>query len=95
MRATVRGADGREVEVSSGTWSTIHYSFGQLLARASADVHIRPGELLGSGTVGGGCLLEVKDETLGRWLEPGDTVTLEIERLGVLRSPIVDRPGRP
>ena len=93
MRAVVRGADGREVEVSSGTWATSHYSFGQMLARASADVHIRPGELLGSGTVGGGCLLEVKDETLGRWLEPGDAVTLEIERLGALRSPVVARPS--
>ena len=65
-----------------GRRSTI--SFGQMLARASADVHLRPGELLGSGTVGGGCLLEVKDETLGRWLEPGDEVRLTIERLGTL-----------
>jgi len=93
MRADVRGADGHLVEVSSGTWSTIHYSFGQMLARASADAHIRPGEILGSGTVGGGCLLEVKDETLGRWLEPGDDVTLEIERLGTLRSPVVAHPS--
>ena len=45
----------------------------------------------GSGTVGGGCLLEVKDETLGRYLEPGDEVVLDIERLGVLRNPIVAR----
>jgi fumarylacetoacetate (FAA) hydrolase len=90
---TVTGADGRAVEVSRGSWSVARYSFGQMLARASADVHVRPGDLLGSGTVGTGCLLEVKDETLGRWLEPGDTVRLEIERLGSLTTPVVARPA--
>ncbi|MBI2777000.1 MAG: fumarylacetoacetate hydrolase family protein [Chloroflexi bacterium] len=93
MRSVVRGADGRDVLVSDGTWSASHFSFGQMLARASADVHVRPGEILGSGTVGTGCLLEVKDQTLGRWLEPGDTVTLSIDRLGSLRSPVVARPA--
>lgn len=94
MTATVRGADGVEVAVSAGTWASARYSFAEMLARASADVHVRPGELLGSGTVGTGCLLEVKDATLGRWLEPGDEVTLAIERLGTLRSPVIDRPSR-
>jgi fumarylacetoacetate (FAA) hydrolase len=82
-----------EVETSRGSWATAHFSFGEMLARASADVRLRPGDLLGSGTVGTGCLLEIKDETIGRWLQPGDTVTLEIERLGALRSPIVERPA--
>jgi fumarylacetoacetate (FAA) hydrolase len=63
-----------------------------MLARASADVHVRPGEIIGSGTVGTGCLLEVKDQTLGRWLEPGDLVTVAIEGIGELPSPIVARP---
>ncbi len=54
---------------------------------------LRPGDLLGSGTVGSGCLLEVRDATLGRYLEPGDQVTLRVERLGALSSPIVARPG--
>jgi len=94
MTATVNGADGRLVEVSRGSWSTARYSFAQMLARASTDVHVRPGELLGSGTVGTGCLLEVKDDTLQRWLEPGDVVTLAIERLGELRTPVVVRPTR-
>jgi 2-keto-4-pentenoate hydratase/2-oxohepta-3-ene-1,7-dioic acid hydratase in catechol pathway len=48
---------------------------------------------MGSGTVGTGCLLEVKDETLGRWLEPGDEVTLTVERLGSLTSRVVERPA--
>jgi fumarylacetoacetate (FAA) hydrolase len=90
--ATVVGTDGRSVEVSRGSWSAARYSFGQMLARASADVHVRAGEILGSGTLGTGCLLEVKDATLGRWLEPGDVVTLAIERLGELTSPVVERP---
>jgi fumarylacetoacetate (FAA) hydrolase len=64
-----------------------------MLARASADVRLRPGDLIGSGTVGTGCLLEVKDTTLGRYLEPGDLVELRIERLGTLRNPIVARPA--
>ncbi|MET1231385.1 MAG: fumarylacetoacetate hydrolase family protein [Candidatus Limnocylindrales bacterium] len=88
MTATVNG-----VETSRGTWSSIHHGYGEMLARASADVHLRPGDLVGSGTVGGGCLLEVKDETLGRWLEPGDEVVFRVERLGALRTPIVARPG--
>jgi fumarylacetoacetate (FAA) hydrolase len=93
MTAVVRTADGRDVPVSSGTWAAVRYSFGQMLARASADVHIRAGEIVGSGTVGGGCLLEVKDTTLGRWLEPGDEVWLTVERLGTLRSTVVARPS--
>ena len=52
-----------------------------------------PGDLIGSGTVGTGCLLEIKDETLGRWLEPGDEVVLAVERLGSLRTPVVARPA--
>ena len=94
MTSVVRAADGRETAVSSGTWAAAHFSFGQMLARASADVHIRAGEIMGSGTVGSGCLLEVKDTTLGRFLEPGDEVALTIERLGTLRAPVVARPTR-
>ena len=93
MTATVVSADGRSVEISRGSWASAQFSFGQMLARASADVHLRPGEILGSGTVATGCLLEVKDATLGRWLEPGDEVVLAIERLGELRSPVVQRPS--
>jgi fumarylacetoacetate (FAA) hydrolase len=78
--------------VSRGTWSSAHHGFGQMLARASADVRLRPGDLIGSGTVGSGCLLEVKDDTLGRYLQPGDVVVLRIDRLGELRTPIVERP---
>jgi fumarylacetoacetate (FAA) hydrolase len=87
MTASVNGT-----ELSRGTWSSAHFSFGEMVERASADVRLRPGDLLGSGTVGTGCLLEIRDETLGRYLEPGDTVSLAIERLGTLTAPVVQRP---
>jgi fumarylacetoacetate (FAA) hydrolase len=91
MEADVVEAGGRVVRISRGWWADARFSFADMLARASADVRVRPGELLGSGTVGTGCLLEVKDDTLGRWLEPGDEVVLRVERLGELRTPIVAR----
>jgi fumarylacetoacetate (FAA) hydrolase len=93
LTATVLAADGTMTEVSRGSWSSARYSFAQMLARASADVHVRAGDLIGSGTVGTGCLLEVKDSTLGRWLEPGDLVTLAIQGIGELQSPVVVRPN--
>ena len=65
MRVTVNG-----VETSRGRWSDIVHGFAELAARASADVTLRPGELLGSGHRRHGCLLEVRDQTLGRYLCP-------------------------
>jgi fumarylacetoacetate (FAA) hydrolase len=88
MTASVNG-----VETSRGRWSDAVHGLADIAARASADVRLRPGELIGSGTVGTGCLLEVRDQTLGRYLEPGDEVVLEVERLGSLRSPVVARHG--
>jgi fumarylacetoacetate (FAA) hydrolase len=86
-------AEVNGVELSRGSWADAHFSFGQMLARASADTGLRAGDLVGSGTVGGGCLLEIRDATLGRYLEPGDEVVLRIERLGSLATPIVARPA--
>jgi fumarylacetoacetate (FAA) hydrolase len=94
MTATIRTFDGRVVETSRGTLSSARHAFGAMIARASADVSLRPGDVIGSGTVGGGCLLEIREETLGRYLEPGDEVTLEVERLGRLVTPIVGHPAR-
>jgi fumarylacetoacetate (FAA) hydrolase len=88
MTAEVNGR-----ETSRGRWSDAQFSFGEMLARASADARLRPGDLVGSGTVGSGCLLEVREAALGRYLEPGDEVVLRVERLGALRTPIVGRPG--
>jgi fumarylacetoacetate (FAA) hydrolase len=88
MTAEVNGT-----RTSAGRWSDVQFSFGEMLARASADARLRPGDLVGSGTVGGGSLLEIREATLGRYLEPGDEVVLSVERLGSLRNPVVVRPG--
>jgi len=73
------------VERSHGNWKDLHYSFGEMIARASQDCTLYPGDVIGSGTVGTGCLLELT-KGQGPWLQPGDIVELEIERLGVLRN---------
>jgi 2-keto-4-pentenoate hydratase/2-oxohepta-3-ene-1,7-dioic acid hydratase in catechol pathway len=75
------------VERSRGNLRDIHYSFGEMLERASQEVYLLPGDVIGSGTVGSGCLLEL---TMGQgpWLEPDDVVQLEVERIGVLENRI-------
>lgn len=74
-------------ERSHGNFKDIYWSFGQIIARASESVMLYPGEVIGSGTVGTGCLLELtKGE--GPWLQPGDKVELEIEGIGVLRNTV-------
>lgn len=62
---------------SEGSSATMHWSFAELIAYVSRSETLHPGEVLGSGTVGKGCGLE-----LGRMLRHGDVVTLEIEGIG-------------
>lgn len=71
-------------EWSRGTTADMHYTWAQILAHISADETLHPGEFIGSGTVGGGCGLE-----LDRYLSVGDVVELEVERIGVLRNRVV------
>jgi fumarylacetoacetate (FAA) hydrolase len=75
-------------EISRGNFKDIYYTFCQMVERASMNVWLEPGDIIGSGTVGTGCLLELGDKR-ERWLQPGDVVELEIERIGVLRNTIV------
>jgi 2-keto-4-pentenoate hydratase/2-oxohepta-3-ene-1,7-dioic acid hydratase in catechol pathway len=70
---------------SKGRFGTIHWSFAQMIAHVSRGEAIYPGDLFGSGTVGGGCGLE-----MDRYLSPGDIVELEIQPIGVLRNRIVN-----
>jgi len=74
-------------ERSRGDFRDIYWSFGQILARASESVMLYPGEVIGSGTVGTGCLLELT-KAQGPWLQPEDVVELEIEGIGVLRNEV-------
>ena len=75
-------------EVSRGNLKDITFTFAQMIERASADVWLYPGDVIGSGTVGTGCLLELT-KGQGPWLQPGDVVELEIERLGVMRNEVI------
>jgi fumarylacetoacetate (FAA) hydrolase len=74
-------------EITRGNAKSIHWTFADMIARASQAVELLPGDVLGSGTVGGGCLLELGEE-VHPWLARGDEVELEIERLGRLRNRI-------
>jgi fumarylacetoacetate (FAA) hydrolase len=75
-------------ERSRGELADMSFSWEDLVAQAARNTRLRPGDILGSGTVGTGCILEHGD---GRWLRPGDVVELEIEGIGVLRN----RVGQP
>ncbi|MBX3065814.1 MAG: fumarylacetoacetate hydrolase family protein [Anaerolineae bacterium] len=78
-------------ELSRGNWKDIHWSFAEMIARASEDVMLYPGDVLGSGTVGTGCILELGPENAGGWLQSGDVIELEVERFGVLRNVIGEK----
>ena len=73
-------------EWSRGSSSTIMWPVEEIIAYVSKGEGVQPGELIGSGTVGWGCGLE-----LGKLLKPGDVVELEVEGIGVLRN----RVGEP
>lgn len=76
MTATVDGA-----VVSEGRAGDMHHSFAEILAHVSRSEPLVPGDVIGSGTVGGGCGLEH-----GRFLEPGETVRLTVEGIGTLEN---------
>ena len=72
-------------ERSRGNLRDLNWPWERLLEQAARNTHLVPGDVIGSGTVGTGCILELGD---GRWLRPGDEVELEVEGLGVLRNRI-------
>jgi 2-keto-4-pentenoate hydratase/2-oxohepta-3-ene-1,7-dioic acid hydratase in catechol pathway len=94
MRAEVNGN-----EYSRGSLADIYWSFGEMLAYASRGTRLLPGDVIGSGTCGTGCILElsaVHGADRYPWLEPGDEVTVEVEQLGRLTNRVVEgRPLRP
>ncbi len=69
--------------IATASTSDMDYTLGEAIAYASRDEQLYPGEFFGSGTLPGGCGMEN-----GHWLSPGDTVTLEIEKIGTLENPI-------
>lgn len=82
--------------VSDGNWSTVDWGFDDMIAYASRGTRLRPGDVIGSGTVPTGCLFEhfaLDPDGFRGWLAPGDEVTLEVEHLGRIHHRIV--PGHP
>jgi 2-keto-4-pentenoate hydratase/2-oxohepta-3-ene-1,7-dioic acid hydratase in catechol pathway len=84
---------GMEARVNGTRWGggnsrAMHHDFGRILEHISASETVYPGEVIGSGTVGTGCGLEV-----GRQLAPGDEIELEVEKIGVLRNRVVSPPA--
>jgi 2-keto-4-pentenoate hydratase/2-oxohepta-3-ene-1,7-dioic acid hydratase in catechol pathway len=69
---------------SEGNSGTMHWTFEEMIEFVSEDESLSPGDVLGSGTVGGGCGLE-----LDRWVQPGDLMELCIDRIGCLNNRVV------
>jgi len=90
--------DGSEAEMvarvngeerSRGNLRDLYFSWERIVEQATRNTCLLAGDVLGSGTVGTGCILELGD---GRWLQPGDVVELEVEGIGVLRNVVGPRP---
>ncbi len=85
-----------DVQVSEGNLSDMEWTFAEIIERASYGVQLYPGDIIGSGTVGTGCFLELNGtgklndpEYKEQWLKEGDNVEMEIENLGKLVNTIV------
>jgi fumarylacetoacetate (FAA) hydrolase len=88
------------IQVSSGNLKDMNWTFAQIIERASYGVELYPGDVIGSGTVGTGCFLELNgtkiieakqkgEEYTSVWLNAGDIIELEITGLGRLKNKIV------
>lgn len=89
-----------EKQVSAGNLSDMDWTFAELIERASYGADLYPGDVIGSGTVGTGCFLELNgtgklDDPYYKeqWLQEGDTVVMEIEGLGRLKNKIEKEEG--
>ena len=86
MKAFVNDSQVSENNLSNMTWT-----FAQIIERVSYGADIFPGDIIGSGTCGTGCFLELNGSKItdNQWLNPGDTVSLEIDGLGTLTNKIM------
>ncbi|MGN6248935.1 MAG: fumarylacetoacetate hydrolase family protein [Ginsengibacter sp.] len=91
MTARVNG-----VQVSEGNLADMEWTFAEIIERASYGVQLYPGDIIGSGTVGTGCFLELNGtgrlnnpDYAEQWLKEGDEIELEVEGLGILKNKIL------
>jgi 2-keto-4-pentenoate hydratase/2-oxohepta-3-ene-1,7-dioic acid hydratase in catechol pathway len=83
-----------DVLISDGCWDTVDWGFDDMIVYASRGTRLCPGDVLGSGTVPSGCLMEhyaLELPSFPGWLRPGDEVRLVVEQLGETRQRVV--PG--
>ena len=85
-----------DVQVSEGNLSDMDWTFAEIIERASYGTDLYPGDVIGSGTVGTGCFLELNGtgklndpDCVEQWLQPNDVVEMEIDKLGRLSNMIV------
>ena len=85
-----------EVQVSTGNLGDMDWTFAEIIERASYGVDLYPGDVIGSGTVGTGCFLELNGtgkfndpNYVEQWLKDGDVVEMDIDALGTLTNNIV------
>jgi fumarylacetoacetate (FAA) hydrolase len=90
MSCTVNG-----IQVSAGNMADMDWTFAEIIERCAYGVDILPGDVIGSGTVGTGCFLELNGTGLlndpqyqVQWLQDGDVVEMEITGLGHLSNTI-------
>ena len=83
-------------EISKGNLRDMDWTFAEIIERASYGVNLYPGDVIGSGTVGTGCFLELNGTGKladpgykEQWLQNGDLVEMEIEGLGILSNTVV------
>jgi fumarylacetoacetate (FAA) hydrolase len=84
------------VQVSSGNVGDMDWTFAEIIERCAYGTDIHPGDVIGSGTVGTGCFLELNGtgklnnpDYTEQWLQAGDTVEMEIEGIGKISNTIV------
>jgi fumarylacetoacetate (FAA) hydrolase len=85
-----------DIQVSEGNLGDMDWTFAEIIERASYGVDLYPGDVIGSGTVGTGCFLELNGtgklndpNYQEQWLKPGDIIEMEIDGLGTLTNSIV------
>jgi 2-keto-4-pentenoate hydratase/2-oxohepta-3-ene-1,7-dioic acid hydratase in catechol pathway len=90
MTAAVNGE-----QISQGRWDSIDWDFADMIAYTSRGTELRPGDVIGSGTVPTGCLFEhyaTHPGSFRGWLQPGDEVHLAVEQLGDIRQRVIAGP---
>jgi fumarylacetoacetate (FAA) hydrolase len=90
MSCTVNGK-----QVSAGNMADMNWTFAEIIERCAYGAHVFPGDVIGSGTVGTGCFLELNGtgrasnpDYQQQWLKDGDVVELEVTGLGILSNTI-------